>query len=60
MGRKDWSLELVGCLKVVDNRNGSEAHDPDLYALGRQRISDELLLEDCEASIELRDRPACH
>src|SRR5262249_19079358 len=52
MGTKDWSLEHVGCLKIVDDGNRSEAHDPDLDALCCQRISDELLLEECEASIE--------
>src|SRR5262249_61003003 len=53
MGSKDWSLELVGGLKVVDDGNGPKAHDPDLYALCCQRVSGELFFEESEAGIEL-------
>jgi hypothetical protein len=52
MRTKDRSLEHVGGLKVVDDGNRSEAHDPDLDALCCQRVTDELLLEECEAGIE--------
>jgi hypothetical protein len=53
MGSKDGGLELVGCLEVVDDGNRPKAHDPNLYALCCQRVSDELFLEECEAGIEL-------
>src|SRR5262249_26025833 len=53
MRTKDRSLEHIRSLKVVDDGNRSEAHNPDLYALCREGITHKLFLEDCEASVEL-------
>jgi hypothetical protein len=53
MWAQNGGLELVGCLEVVDDGNGPEAHNPNLHSLRCQRISNELFLEEREASIEL-------
>jgi hypothetical protein len=53
MGSKDWSLELVGCLEVVDDGNRPKAHDANLYSLCCEGVAYQLFLEKREARVEL-------